>query len=241
MSLIGFRVCLLGVIAASEEGRTNAPSAALVRACSETQSYDGEVLALCRALTRVLMSVEGESSERSQAIAEVARCAADIVAWPADHKDSWDELNSDIRTLGEGTATAVMESRLFSENASKYILDEVTGSNARYRKHGLGFLADWYEPIVNGRVQDVEMLREIAGLPERDWALGAEHVGEMISAIEVGRRLREATPLAEEIVFDDRLGKLRVEPIRMLPVNLYATGLDKLRDAVAGRSSSERA
>ena len=30
-SLIGFRVCLLGVIGASEEGRTNAPSAARVQ------------------------------------------------------------------------------------------------------------------------------------------------------------------------------------------------------------------
>ena len=233
LSLISFRVCLLGVIAASEEGRAETPSPALFQGCSETKNDNGEVLALCRALMRVLASVEFESSVRLQAIAEVARCSADIVSWPADHKDSWDELNSDIQTLGESTAKTVMESGLFRKNASKYILEEVTHSNARYRQHGLGFLADWYERIVNGGIQDVELLSEIVGLPEGHWAQGAEHVGEMISVIEVGRRLREATPLAEEIVFDGRLGKLRVEPIRMLPVDVYETGLEKLRDALA--------
>ena len=242
-SLIPFRVCLLGVLAASEEGRAETPSPALLQACSETKNdnRNGEVRALYCALVRVGASVEFDPSERLQAILEVARCSADIVSWPADRKDSWDELNSDIQTLGQSTAKAVMESELFSGNASKHILEEVTHSNARYREHGLGFLADWYESIVNGGVQDVELLREIVGLPEEDWAEGAQHVGEMISAIEVGRRLREATPLAEEIVFDDSLGKLRVEPIRMLPVDVYETGLEKLRDAVAdARRATER-
>ena len=134
-----------------------------------------------------------------------------------------------------------MEFQLFSENASKYILDEVIGSNDRYRGVGLAFLADWYESIVNGQVQDLEMLREIAGLPEKDWVRGSDHIAEMISAIEAGRRLREATPLAEEIVFDDSLGKLRVEPIPMLPPDLYDTVIDKMRDAVADtRRVSER-
>ena len=233
LSLVSFRVCSLGVIAASEEGRAKTPSPALLQACSETKNDNEEVLALCRALMRVVASVEFESFERLQAIAEVARCSADIVSWPADRKDSWDELNSDVQTFGQSTAKTVIESGLFSGNASKHIIDEVTHSNARFRTHGLGFLADWYEAMVNGAVQDVELLREIVALPEEDWAQGAEHVGEMISAIEVGRRLREATPLAEEIVFDDSLGKLRVEPIRMLPVDVYETGLEKLRDAVA--------
>ena len=241
LSLIAYRVCLLGVIAASEMRESMAPSPTLVQVCAETQNYDGEVLALCRALIRVLLSVERGSSEQSQAFADVARCAADIVSWPGDAEDSWDELNLDVQTLGEGTMTTVMESRLFSQNASKYVLDEVTHSNSRYREHGLEFMADWYETIVNGHVQDVGLLREIAGLPERDWAQGVEHVGAMISGIEMGRRLRDATPLAEEIVFDDRLGKLRVEPIRMVPVDLYETGLEKLRDAVSdARRASER-
>ncbi len=240
-SLIPFRVCLLGVIAASEEGRAETPSPALLQACSETKNDNGEVRALYRALMRVLALVELDPSERLQAILEVARCSADIVSWPTDRKDFWDELNADIQTLGQRTAKTVMESGLFSGNASKYILEEVTHSNARYRKHGLRFLADWYETIVNGGAQDVELLREIVGLSEEDWAQGAEHVGEMISALEVGRRLREATPLAEDIVFDDSLGKLRVEPIRMLPVDVYETGLEKLRDAVAdARRATER-
>ena len=240
-SLISFRVCLLGVIAANEEGRAEAPSPALIEACGEGQSYDEDVLSLCRALISVLVSVEGNSSNRLKAITEVARYSAEIVSWPADHKDAWDELNSDVQSLDESTARTVMGSPLFSENASKYILDEVIHSNERYRGVGLAFLADWYESIVSGQLQDLEVLREIAGLPEKDWARGSDHIAEMISAIEAGRRLREATPLAEEIVFDDSVGKLRVEPIPLLPPDLYDTVLDKMRDAVADmRRVSER-
>ena len=233
LSLVSFRVCLLGVIAANEKGSAGAPSPGLTQACGENQSYDGEVLSLCRALIGVLVSMEGKSSNRLNAIAEVARLSAEIVSWPADHKDAWDELNSDVQSLDETTASAVMESQLFSGNASKYILAEVSESNDRYRGIGLAFLADWYESIINGHVQDLEILGEVAGLPEKDWERGADHIAEMISAIEAGRRLREATPLAEEIVFDDSLGKLRVEPIPMLPRDLYETALDKMRDAVA--------
>ena len=189
LSLVSFRACLLGVIAANEEGRAEAPPPALIQACGESQSYDGEVLSLCRALISVLLSVEDNSSNRLKAIAEVARFSAEIASWPADHKDAWDELNSDVQSLDESTAREVMESQLFSENASKYLLDEVIGSNDRYRGVGLAFLADWYESIVHGQVQDLEMLREIAGLPEKDWAKGADHIAEMISAIEAGRRL----------------------------------------------------
>lgn len=240
LSLIAYRVGLHGVIAATELQESLAPSPALAQACSETQVYDGEVLALCRALLRVLANVERDYLEQSQAFADVARCAANIVTWPADAEDSWDELILDAQTLGKITVGTVMGSKLFSQNASKYVLDEVTHSNARYREQGLGFIADWYETIVNGRVQDLGLLREIAGLPERHWAQGAKQVGATISEIEMGRRLRDVTPLAEEIVFDDRLGKLRVEPVRMVPVDLYETGLEKLRDAVSdARRASE--
>ena len=241
LSLVSFRVCLLGVIAANEKGRAGALSPSLSEACGESQSYDGEVLSLYRALIGVLVSMEGKSSNQLNAIAEVARVSAEIVSWPADYKDAWTELNSDVQSLDETTASAVVESRLFSENVSMNILDEVISSNDRYRGVGLAFLADWYESIINGDVQDLEMLGEIASLPEKDWAKGADHIAEMISAIKAGRRLREATPLAEEIVFDHSSGKLRVEPIPMLPRDLYETVLDKMRDSVADmRRVSER-
>ena len=240
-SLIGFRVSLLGVIAANEEGRAETPSAALIQSCDEGESYDGEVLSLWRALVQVLLAAESDPSDRLNAVAQVAACSADIVSLPADHKDAWDELNFDVQLLDKFTAKAVIGFPLFSEKASKYILNEVIHSNDRYRDVGLEFLAEWYESIIKGQLQDMDLLREIASLPENDWAQGADHIAEMISAIEAGRRLRKATPLAEEIVFDHRLGKLRVEPVLMLPPNLYDTVLDKMRDAVADmRRVSER-
>lgn len=111
------------------------------------------------------------------------------------------------------------------------ILEEVTHGNSRYRERNPGFLADWYESVIAGRV-DAGLLREFVSIADDDWEQGAEHIRDHLAAFEIGRRLRDATPLAEEIVFDEPTGKLRVEPIPMLPPDLYQTGLEKLQDAV---------
>ena len=159
---------------------------------------------------------------------------------PPIHEDSWSEIHADLGAIVDQPPHALFQTGLFTPIASNHILEEVTHSNSLYRERNLGFLADWYESIIAGRV-DAELLRVIVGIPDDDWGKGAEHVREHVAAFEIGRRLRDATPLAEEIVFDEPTGKLRVEPTRMLPPNLYETGLEKLQDALDdARAATER-
>ena len=241
LSLIGLRLCALGVLMATDENaQPRAQSRQLVRTVNDERWSSTEAAMLWRGLARVLVSVGRQPPEFAGAVVDVARQAADVISNPADPEDSWAELDADVRVIFGQPGHALFETELFSPSVSKYILDEVRHSNYRYRERRLGFLADWYESIIAGRV-DAELLREIVRIPDHDWAQGAEHVGELIAAFGVGRRLRDATPLAEKIVFDERSGKLRVEPIRMLPPDLYDTGLEKLQDAVDdARAASKR-
>ena len=241
MSLIGLRLCALGVLVATDEkAQPRTPSGQLVRTTNHERWTKSEAAMLWRALARVLVSVCSQPPEFADAVVAVARQAADIISAPADVEDSWTELDADVAVMLARSGHALLETELFSPSVSKLILEEVWHSNYRYRETRLGFLADWYESIIAGRV-DPELLREIVGIPDRDWAQGAERVGELIAAFEVGRRLRDATPLAENIVFDEDSGKLRVEPVRMLPPDLYDTGLEKLQDAVDdARAASKR-
>ena len=232
LSLVGFRLCALGVLGATDEhAQPRTPSRQLSRSTNQKQWHRSQSATLWRDLSRVLMSVQREPQEFADAVVDVARHAADIISNPADPEDSWAELHADVDAIFDLPSDTLMRIELFSPSASQYILDEVNHSNRRYREHGLTFLADWYESIIGGHV-DTELLREIVGIRDADWAQGAERVAKLIAAIEVGRRLRDATPLAEEIVFDDHSGKLRVDPVRMLPPSLYDTGLEKLQDAV---------
>ena len=232
LSLIGFRLCALGVLAVTDErAHPRTTSSRLNHAMREERWPRSEAATLWRDLSRVLMSVQREPQEFADAVVDVARHAAEIISMPANPEDSWTELDADVDAIFDLPSDTLMRIELFSPSASQYILDEVNHSNRRYREHGLTFLADWYESIIGGHV-DTELLREIVGIRDADWAQGAERVAKLIAAIEVGRRLRDATPLAEEIVFDDHSGKLRVDPVRMLPPSLYDTGLEKLQDAV---------
>ena len=241
LALMGLRLCALGVLSATSK---NAPSMrtspALVGPTTDKQWYETESAVLWRSLARVLVSVDDETPTFIDNVVILARQAADIISNPADAADSWAELVTDVEAMSSRPGDAVLETDLFSPNVSKYILEEVSHSNDRYRKRGLGFLADWYESMIAGRV-DTELLREIAGIQEHDWAKGADRVRELLATFELGRRLRDATPLAEKVVFDERSDKLRVEPIRVLPPDLYETGLEKLRDAVDdARAANER-
>lgn len=241
LSLIGLRLCALGVLTVTDgNAQPRRPSPQLVRTVNDERWSGTDSAKLWRGLARVLLSVGGHSPEFANAVVGVARQAAEIFSYPSVPEDSWDELDADVRALSGQPGHALFETGLFTPAASKYMLDEVRHSSSSYREHRLGFLADWYESIVAGRV-DAELLREIVRIPDHDWAQGAEHVGELIAAFGVGRRLRDATPLAEKIVFDEGSGKLRAEPDRMLPPDLYDTGLEKLQDAVNdARAASER-
>ena len=241
LALMGFRLCAWGVLRATSK---NAPpmrtSLALVGPTTDRQWYKTESAMLWRFLARVLVSVDDETPIFIDDVVTLARQAADIISNPADPDDSWAELTTDVEAMSSRPGDAVLETDLFSPSVSKYILEEVRHSNDRYRERGLAFLADWYESMIAGRV-DTELLREIVGIREHDWAKGADHVRELLATFEVGRRLRDATPLAEEVVFDERSDKLRVEPIRVLPPDLYETGLEKLRDAVHdARAANQR-
>ena len=241
LSLMGFRLCALGVLAATDqEPQPRAPSRQLTRSTNQKQWPGSEAATLWGDLSRVLVSAGREPTVFADAVVDVARHAADIIANPADPEDSWTELHADIDVMFDQPGEALLKTELFSSGASQYILEEVKHSNRRYRENGLTFLADWYESTIAGHV-DPKLLTEVVGIPDADWAQGAEHVAEVIAAIEVGRRLRDATPLAEEIVFDERSGKLCVGPVRMLPPSLYDTGLEKLQDAVDdARAASKR-
>ena len=241
LSLIGLRLCALGVlVATNENAQPRTPSRQLVRATNDERWYKSQAAMLWRDVARLLDSVSHQPPEFADAVVDVARHAADVISNPADPEDSWAELDADVRVIFGQPGHALFETELFSPSVSKYILDEVRHSNYRYSERRLGFLADWYESIIAGRV-DTELLREIVRIPDRDWAQGAEHVRDLIAEFEAARRLRDATPLAEKIYFDDRSGKLRVEPVRMLPPDLYDTGLEKLQDAVDdAREASER-
>ena len=242
LSLLGFRLCALGLLAATDNNAQPPTQARNLRtATGRKKWYRTQSATLWQDLARTLETSEQEPlDEFADAVVNVARHAADIIANPADHQDSWSELDADVKAMADQAADALIETELFSRAASHYILEEVYHSNRRYREHGMAFLADWYESIIAGRV-DIELIREIVAIPDNDWEQGAEHVGVVISAIEVESRLRDATPLAEEVVFDERSGKLSVQPVRMLPPGLYETGLDKLQDAADdARKASER-
>lgn len=241
LALMGFRLCAWGVLTATSK---NAPSVrtslALIGPTTDRPWYRTESALLWRRLALILMSVDDETPQFIGDVVTLARQAADIISNPADADDSWAEVDTDVEAMSSRPGDAVLKTDLFSPSVSKYILQEVKHSNDRYRERGLGFLADWYESMIAGRV-DTELLREIVGIREHDWAKGADRVRELLATFEVGRRLRDATPLAEEVVFDERSDKLRVEPIRVLPPDLYETGLEKLRDAVDdARAANER-
>ena len=240
-SLIGLRLCALGVLNAIDENtQPRLPSRQVIGLLDRKQWSETESVKLWRALARVLLLIDLDPPEFTEPVVNLARHAADIISMPADPEDSWSEIHADLRAIVDQPPRALFQTELFTPAASNDLLDEVTHSNSRYRERDLGFLADWYESIIAGRV-DAELLREIVGIPDDDWAQGADHVRELIAAFEVRRRLRDATPLAEEIVFDEPTGKLRVEPIRMLPPDLYETGLEKLQDALDdARAATER-
>ena len=240
-SLIGLRLCALGVLNASDENaQPRRPSRQLIGLLDRKQWSGSESIKLWRALNRVLLSIDIDPPEFTEPVVNLARHAADIISNPADHEDSWSEIHADLGAIVDQPPHALLHTELFSPTASKYIIEEVAHSISRYRERNLDFLADWYESTIFGRV-DAEFLQEIAGLPDDNWTRGAEHVREHLAAFEIGRRLRDATPLAEEIVFDEPTGKLRVEPVRMLPPDLYETGLEKLQDALDdARAATER-
>ena len=232
LSLIGLRLCALGMLnAIDENAHPRHPSRHLIRLIDRNQRSGTESSKLWRALARVLLSIDIDPPEFTDPVVNLARHAADIISMPADHEDSWSEIHADLAAIAHQPPHILFRTQLFTPTASNSILEEVSGSNSRYRETNLGFLADWYESVIAGRV-DVELLRVIVGIPDDAWGKGAEHVREHLAAFEIGRRLRDATPLAEEIVFDERSGKLRAEPIPMLPPDLYETGLEKLNDAL---------
>ena len=241
LSLVGLRLCALGVLAAHEGGeQPRMPSRQLINAANQKLWHRSQAGKLWRDLSRAFTSIRREPTDFADAVVDVARHVAAITSILADPKDSWTEIEADVQAISDLPTDALMETELFGPGVSRFILDEVQSSNRRYREHGLAFLADWYEAILRGRV-DIELLRAIVGIPHEDWAKGAEHVGDLIVAFKVSRKLHDATPLAEEIVFDDSSGKLRANPVQMLPPHLYDTGLEKLRDAVDdARSAATR-
>ena len=236
LSLVAFRTSILGMIAAKETatGRPPSPSRGLKLMAAKKHPQHSEMLSLCRSLLRCLETARGHCrADYPDAVADVATIAAAIIVLPADESDSWDAIASDVQVLGSGDRLSLMESPLFPHTkGQQWLMDEVNHSQSRYRKLGFGFVADWYKRVVDGVPLELQWLREVAELPDNDWTQDTKHIADRIAEVEDRRRLREATPLAEEIVFDDESGTLRIRPMPMLPQDLYYTGLDKLRDAM---------
>ena len=241
VSLMAYRLYLLGFIAATDPENKIPVSPPIKEYFAQRDASSDEVLCLYRALTNILLFNDSGSLQWRNSIADVARIASTIVSWPDLAETSWEELNSDIEMLNTHSASGVMSAPIVTKAARDYFITEMKHANDAYRKSHMGFAADWYETILSGETQDVDLLVEIAGLSDRIWNRGGSNLAELISETIKGYRLRKATPLAEDIVYDNERGMLRMVPFRALPNDLYETGIEKLRDAVADvRRASEK-
>jgi len=94
------------------------------------------------------------------------------------------------------------------------------------------FWINWYDAELEGRPQNIDMLTEVALIPDDDWAKGADHVNAIIAGIVLKYAIK-ATPNAEEIVVNPETGLLRLQTVSVLPSDHLADVLDMLRDAQA--------
>ncbi|WP_185804891.1 hypothetical protein [Pontivivens nitratireducens] len=100
------------------------------------------------------------------------------------------------------------------------------------QRPGYTFWIDWYDGLLQGRAQNWDMLRDIALIAPDVWDEGAEAVAVEIAKIEA-RYVEQATPLAEDIVWNPERRRLHVVPRPITEVSLFNTILNTLRNAVA--------
>lgn len=170
----------------------------------------------------------------SQQIIEDSRGASknQPTLWVRNDPEAWVAISEDIELLDVIGSDELMETPLFGGRVAASLIDDANFGVWGMKSAELNLMSSWYLDIIDGKMPSKSFLQEVAAMSIEDWEQGYSHIEELLLNITAGKRLREATPLAEKVVIDDMTGKLKIEPIPMLPADLYDTGLKKLRDQI---------
>jgi hypothetical protein len=94
----------------------------------------------------------------------------------------------------------VMGSALWRDADHRYALKWRDLKVALQEDSGAGFWLHWYEAALVGKSLDIDMLTEIARLPDEDWRQGPDHINPMIAGIwERFKSRPKADPIQDEL------------------------------------------
>ena len=124
----------------------------------------------------------------------------------------WAEISRDVSLLSNGVSPpALFGRKLWSASnlfEAKWLsLRSAISTSDTYHI----FWIDWYQRILDGRLQNWEMLEEIALIDPEDWDKGAEHVNGLVAGIQA----RYAVKKKSNVGATSKLPVSRVEADRM--------------------------
>ncbi len=164
-------------------------------------------------------------------VADAAFAAAAAVFAAADFStDIWAEVRKDCEALQAGPIPENWP--LWAEDRDPFadLWAEV--------KAGLGdtakdwqFWIDWYESMLHGAPQNIDMLEEIALIDDAVWKNGPEAVNAAIAGIRLKYAVL-ATPNAEVMSINPDTGKLRVDPLTGMPRDHLQEAVEKLENVL---------
>ncbi len=93
------------------------------------------------------------------------------------------------------------------------------------------FWIDWYESMLHGAPQNIDMLEEIALIDDAVWKDGLEAVNAAIAGIQ-GKYLSQKAPLAERLEFDHERGQFYATPIAVQKPELLSVLLSRVEDSL---------
>lgn len=107
----------------------------------------------------------------------------------------WEFIREDCQTLLKGGS--IIANPLFNENEGFRAV--WSGEKEFFLSFGehWGFWVDWYDRCINGIPHDVNLIEDVALIPNRDWEKSEEEVSLIIAGLRV-KRISESRPLGED-------------------------------------------
>ncbi len=94
----------------------------------------------------------------------------------------WNSLASDIKLIESKTDPMITPLWHGESSVFAHIWPSIKKS-WQFAENDWSFWIEWYQAILDGRPQNIDMLTEIALIPSKDWEMGEDHVNGMIAGI----------------------------------------------------------
>jgi len=229
------RSALISAVAAKGSTTTiaDAANAAFGDASSVAQSaHAADAAANASAFAADAADAHNAAHNAAIATNAAADAAANASAFAADARNAatiWREISEDA---GAAERQDILSARPLWQHENPFAPLWHDLKSALRNQPEWDFWVRWYDSMLEGRPMSIDMLSEIALLPDDVWEQGPKAVAERIAEIE----MRHATPLVpypEDIWFDEGAGVIRVRPRSDLPAGTLQDARDRIKDVIA--------